>query len=291
MVSETPHTPRDFARLQAAFTHKKRRVLPFLAQLVAERLAERLAVMKPDIERIAVIGVGHGEAREHLRKRYPKAELVEISLNPALAPKQGFAARLFSKQAVALPLRAYGELPLQSKSVDMIWCNLANVCAQHPSALEEWQRVLKVGGFALFSALGPDTARQLIAGYSTQGVRVDLRELVDMHDWGDSLVHAGFSDPVMEMDTLALTYSSADKALAEFAALVPSRPITRGLRGRGALDAHKAALAARSEQGAIALSLELVFGHAFKVRESARGETAVSLESLKASLPSRKAKA
>lgn len=38
---------------------------------------------------------------------------------------------------------------------------------------------------------------------------------VDMHDVGDMLVHGGFSDPVMDMETLTLTYADPWQALRE----------------------------------------------------------------------------
>ena len=55
-----------------------------------------------------------------------------------------------------------------------------------------------------------------------------------MHDWGDMLVHAGFAEPVMDMERIVLTWADAEAALAELRTLGrnlhPAR--FRALRGR-----------------------------------------------------------
>ena len=42
---------------------------------------------------------------------------------------------------------------------------------------------------------------------------------VDLHDYGDMLVAAGFATPVMDMEKLTITYSTTDKLLADVRAL------------------------------------------------------------------------
>ena len=40
-----------------------------------------------------------------------------------------------------------------------------------------------------------------------------------MHDWGDMLVHAGFAEPVMDMERIVLTWATPEAALAELRTL------------------------------------------------------------------------
>ncbi|MEO6626277.1 MAG: biotin synthase, partial [Burkholderiaceae bacterium] len=90
----------------------------------------------------------------------------------------------------------------------------------------------------------------------------------DMHDWGDMLVHAGFAEPVMDMERITLTFDNAARSLQELRQLGRNLHIGRDatVRGRSwyrsllqALDA----LAVASPQRH-ALTFEVIYGHAIK---------------------------
>src|SRR5437667_54375 len=79
--------------------------------------------------------------------------------------------------------------------------------------LAGWHQALKVGGFLMFSCLGPDTARELREVYAQLGWPPAGHELTDMHDWGDMLVQTGFAEPVMDMERITLTYETPARLL------------------------------------------------------------------------------
>ena len=89
-----------------------------------------------------------------------------------------------------------------------------------------------------------------------------------MHDWGDMLIQAGFADPVMDMETITLSFASAQRLLQELRGLGRNFHPQRfaGLRGRGWLDRLHDALQthARLPDGQLGLRFEIVYGHAFK---------------------------
>ncbi|MBR7784717.1 SAM-dependent methyltransferase, partial [Undibacterium sp. LFS511W] len=88
---------------------------------------------------------------------------------------------------------------------------------------------------------------------------------VDMHDFGDMLVNAGFSTPVMDMEKLTLTYASPHQLLQDVRALGgnPLATRERGLFGRQRYQRLLALLEKqRGADGRIALSIEVVYGHA-----------------------------
>ena len=117
-------------------------------------------------------------------------------------------------------------------------------------------------------------------------------EFTDMHDWGDMLVHAGFAEPVMDMERIVLTWGSPEAALAELRTLGrnlhPGRfPALRGRGWKKALIEALAGLAVPGEHdGRIALTFEVIYGHAFRptARVSVANESAVSLSDMKAML-------
>jgi malonyl-CoA O-methyltransferase len=113
-----------------------------------------------------------------------------------------------------------------------------------------------------------------------------------MHDWGDMLVGAGFAEPIMDMERIVLTWPTPEAALAELRSLRRNLHPGRfaGLRGRRWRSELHGALAASAPPEAegegpprIALTFEIIYGHAFKPppRVALSGESAVSLRQMR----------
>ncbi|WP_353236387.1 biotin synthase [Diaphorobacter ruginosibacter] len=181
----------------------------------------------------------------------------------------------------------------EDASAQMLWANMALHTAANPQALiAQWHRSLAVGGYVMFSCLGPDTVREIHALYAEQGWPVPGHSMTDMHDWGDMLVHAGFAEPVMDMERITLTFASAERLLQELREL--GRNLHPGrfasLRGRGFRQRLEGALqdrlASAEQGGQLALTFEIIYGHAFKPQPSVKVEasSAVSLDDMRTML-------
>ncbi len=178
-------------------------------------------------------------------------------------------------------------------SVQMLWSNMALHMAADPQALiTQWHRALAVDGYLMFSCLGPDTLRELHALYAELGWPAAGHAMTDMHDWGDMLVHAGFAEPVMDMERITLTFATPERLLQELRGLGrnlhPQRfPALRGRHWRQRLEEALAQrLADPRHEGQLALTFEVVYGHAFKPAPRVRveGSSAVSLQDMRAML-------
>jgi malonyl-CoA O-methyltransferase len=104
-----------------------------------------------------------------------------------------------------------------------------------------------------------------------------------MHDFGDMLVNSGFSTPVMDMETITVTYESVDKLMADVRAHGgnPLATRRRGLLGRNAWRRVTEALEkTRRADGRLPLTFEVIYGHAFRPepRTTAAGEAIVRLD-------------
>lgn len=161
--------------------------------------------------------------------------------------------------------------------------------ADLPALLAGWQASLAVGGFVMFSCLGPDSFVELRPLYARRGWGRPAPDWWDMHDIGDLVLKAGLADPVMDQQRLTLTWASPESLLADLRALGGNAAPDRfaGLRGR----AWRAALLAeldglRDREGRLALTLELVFGHAFKAapRLAVAAETHVPVDAMRKAL-------
>ncbi len=156
-----------------------------------------------------------------------------------------------------------------------------------PALLARWQQLLAADGFLMFSSLGPGTLHELRELYRRLGWPPPAPEFIDMHDLGDMLVRAGFADPVMDQETLTLTWDGPQALLAELRSLggnaSPMRwPGLRTPRWRDRLYVELSSLA--GADGRLHLSFEIVYGHAFKAapRAPLKGETRVELEDMRA---------
>jgi malonyl-CoA O-methyltransferase len=251
---------------------------PWLHEEVARRMEQRLAFirlqpkswvcwnpLRAGLNILALLGKRYPQAMGHLfADRVGEVEWVQASSRASWWKP----ARWFQPQLKAEPLKSH--------STDMVWANMLLHQAADPEALlAEWHRVLAVDGFLMFSCLGPDTLKELRAVYEQQAWPMPAHEFTDMHDWGDMLVHAGFAEPVMDMEKITLTYVNSDKLLEDLRTMGRNFHVSRfnGLRGKNWLKQfHKAllSLASTDAEGRLSLVFEVVYGHALKPRPRAK---------------------
>jgi malonyl-CoA O-methyltransferase len=231
---------------------------------------------------------GGPQAHAAVARRYPGAGcfIVECEHSREAAARRALG-RPWWRLGGAAP--RFGTVP--DGAVQMLWSNMALHLSGEPQALiARWHRALAVDGFLMFSCLGPDTVRELRALYQALGWPPPAHEYTDMHDWGDMLVHAGFAEPVMDMERLSLTFESPGRLLAELRELGTNLHPHRfaALRGRGWRERLERELARglRGPDGRLGLTFEIVYGHAFKPapRPKVGEHSAVSLQDMRAML-------
>ena len=263
---------------------------PWLHAEVARRMAERLPFIKLQPRRVLDASPALGASAELLRLAYPNAEMLWHEVDPALAERaaRDRALNWWRKLRGAASSRV-ATLPVKPE-VELLWSNMAlHACADLPTLLAHWQASIAVGGFVMFSGLGPDSFVELRPIYARNGWGRPAPDWWDMHDIGDLVLKAGFADPVMDQERLRLTWAEPEALLADLRALGGNVAPTRfaGLRGRGWQRRLLAELdTLRDADGRLVLTLELVFGHAFKAapRLTVAAETHVSMEAMRASL-------
>ena len=284
---------RGFARAAATYD-----AAAVLQREVGSRMAQRLDYVKVAPAIVLDAGCGTGEAVGELGVRFPGATVVAFDI--ALPMVEAARRRVNTQQSLLRrllrPLRARGAsaprfvcadinaLPFAGVSADLVWSNLALQWINDlPRAIAELRRVLKVGGLLSFTTFGPDTLREIRAAFSRAGSATYTNRFVDMHDIGDMLVHAGFADPVMDMERITLTYESPRALLAELKAIGATnrtRGRLRGLMGRRRFERAMRALEALRDSGRIPATFEVIYGHAWKVapRKTPDGHAIVRLQ-------------
>lgn len=267
-----------------------RRPAPFLWLEAGRRMAERLPLLRMQPELVLDVGCAWGDGLTMLRQQYAQARIVGLEPSPSLVAMAGkthgraeWWGSLLGRRrvdVVCAPLTIPPTIAAIESGASMLWSNLALSWAPDiQRVFSSWHQALLPDGVLMFTAFGPDTLRELHLP--------ELRELgfrppsyPDMHDLGDMLVHAGFSEPVMDMELVHLRYPSPQAALTELAELgrPPHVNAMSGLRTPRQWQALQDTLlraAKLGEGGAVELTFELVYGHAFKpMTRAARGGVA-----------------
>lgn len=262
-----------------------------LAREVARRMGERLDLVKIQPQRILDVGCGTGADLRLLAERYPQAQRIGCDFSSAMLREAGgelpWFRRMLPGGRARESSRVCGEasrLPFAECSMSMLWSNLMLHWLTDPlPALREMHRVLAVDGLLMFTAFGPDTLKELRRCFGQADDAPHVHRFIDMHDLGDALVAAGFAEPVMDMETLTLTYDSLDALLRDLrisggqCALAGRR---RGLTGKQAWSRVRAAYELHRRDGRLPATFEVVYGHAWKPapRITADGRTIVRFD-------------
>ena len=301
--AERSSAPIDLRRVRQMFSSPARVAESgFLRREIAGRMFERLELIRLAPGLVVDAGCGDGADLPVLRQRFGAARLIGIdasaamlsaaraSQNAAQSSMNRLLQRWLPKTTAGAGIGAelacadFGQLPLAADSADLIWSNLALHWHPQPHRVfAEWRRVLRVDGLLMFSCFGPDTFRELRAAWSGIDKAPHTLPFVDMHDFGDMLVDAGFATPVMDMETITVTYADAPRLLQDVRAWGgnPLATRSRGLVGRAAyrrmLDAMEAG---RRADGTLPLTFEIVYGHAFRPvpRTTSSGEAIIRFD-------------
>lgn len=201
----------------------------FLFREVAERLLDRLEDIRRGFPLALDLGCHHGVVAELLAGRGGIETLVQADLSPAMARKaaaQGTATGGTATGGTAAGRAAAGRvptlaadeeaLPFADQSLDLV----LSVLSLHwvndlPGTLLQIGRALKPDGLLLAAMIGGDSLGELREALMRaeleieEGVSPRISPFADVRDIGALLQRAGFALPVVDVDSLTVTYPSA----------------------------------------------------------------------------------
>jgi len=257
---------RSFENAASSYDHAA-----VLQREVATRALERLELVRIDPSVIVDAGSGTGVALPALHQRYPRATLVALDI--AFAMLQKSRARIPGwKRWSGLSKRVFvcgdnERLPLQASCVDMLWSNLSFHWTNDLTALfGECRRILTPGGLLMFTTFGPDTLKELRTAWAVD-TNIHVNRFIDMHDIGDMMVAAGFSDPVMDMEYLTVTYNDIRALMRELKAVGAHNVAigrSRGLTGKYSFRQIEMRYESLRQSGRLPATFEVIYGHAWK---------------------------
>ncbi|MEK6747928.1 MAG: malonyl-ACP O-methyltransferase BioC [Pseudomonadota bacterium] len=264
-----------------------------LQREIANRVVERLDIIRHQPACIVDLGAGTGYGTRLLEKRFPKAHVLSLDI---AAPMLHIARKHGSWWRRVRGLEHYvcadaEHLPLADASADFVFSNLTlQWCQDLDRTFAECRRVLRPGGLFLFSTLGPDTLKELRASWQAVDAYAHVNLFMDMHDVGDALVRARFADPVMDVEHLTVTYKNALELMRELKRLGAHNAFSmrpQHLMGKQRLQAVVQAYEKFRRDGVLPATHEVVYGHAWRMEDkhppqkNANGVVHIPLSSLK----------
>lgn len=255
------------------------------AREIGDELLSRVAFFDLAPRAVLDLGAGTGRASRALRARFRAAQVIALDVSPAMLAVAGRRARWprrfdrVAGDACALPLRS-GSIDLVHSGLALPWF------ADLDLALAEIRRVMTPRGLFLFSALGPDTLRELRESWASVDSAVHVHDFVDMHDLGSALARAGFAEPVLDVEHYTRHFESLHAlacALRAAGARNAHAARPRGLTTRRRFAALAQAYESRRDGGRLPATFEVVYGAAFAGEPRAAragGEFVVSLDKL-----------
>ncbi len=178
----------------------------FLLDEVAARLVERLDDVKREFRCVLDLGAHVGTLRDKIETRPGLDFVVASDLSPAMTKKLGGAAVVADEEA--LPF-ADGSFDLIVSGLSLHWVN------DLPGALVQIRRALCPDGLFVAALLGGDTLVELRHALVEAESEVEgcasprVSPFLDVREGGALLQRAGFALPVVDSDSITVTWPNA----------------------------------------------------------------------------------
>ena len=250
-----------------------------IARRCGAELRERLELITIQPQAILDLGGGMGLESRELANKYPEALVVGLD--------NCFDAAC-DLTSVAQPdpwLACFGdahELPFKDHCFDFVFANLILPWTDSTDALKEVARVLKPGGLLLLSTFGPDTLIELRAAWAEVDNKPHGHAFIDMHDLGDTILQAGFLEPVMDADVVGLTYLSVEGLVRDLRMLGGTNALVdrrRSLTGNSRWQAFESGYwASAGDSDRLRATFELIYGVAWARIPPDDGERSIEVK-------------
>ena len=268
-----------------------------LQERVRDELLGRLEELQIQPRAVLDLGAGTGHATRALKRRYPQSLTVAVDIAPGMLERARAQSR-WLRRFERVRADAYA-LPFRDQSFDLVFSSLMlQWCDDLDAVFAEISRVLAPGGLLLFSTFGPGTLGELREAWSVSDARTSgvsdarmtgvsaartsgvsdarmssvsdaavthagnhVNHFFDPHALGMALMHAGFAEPVLDVDRIVMQYPDALTLMRELKAIGAhnvTRGRPRGLTGRARLAAMTQAYESQRRDGLLPATYEVI---------------------------------
>lgn len=212
----------------------------FLLARVADDLAERLAIVRRSFPLAANIGAHHGLVSQAIQGIAGVERVIDVDVTEAALLRSKTSLRVVAEDDA---------LPFADASLDLVVSGLSlQLVNDLPGALVQVRRALRPDGLLLASLLGGATLKELRESWLAAEAEISggasprVAPFADVRDMGALLQRAGFALPVVDSETVTVTYANPLALMQEIKAMGASNmlvsrrrtPVTRLLLMRAA---------------------------------------------------------
>ena len=240
----------------------------WLTSEISERMAQNLPFIKIDPQKILFLGDFDQRTFKYFLEKYPHTEMWSDQKS---IKNRSFLERMnpFRKNTISF---FDFEKEFDLADFDFVWAGPLRLQVEnYADFFSKVGNCLKNQGLIMFTYLGPDTGKEY-REFVVQGGSIGP----DMHEIGDLLIKSSFADPVMNMEYINLEYENHELLLKDLRAIhlvedqfANLENLSRKLREK------------KQEKEKKVLTMEVVYGHAWKVPKKEPGVTRISPESIK----------
>jgi malonyl-CoA O-methyltransferase len=170
-------------------------------------------------------------------------------------------------------------------SVDLVLAHFPLVAKADPIAiLREFSRVLRDEGLLLLTSLGPDTLYELRESFLSVDNAPHVYDFYDMHHVGDWLKGLHFSDPVVDREVITIAYDHLSLFFQDLKQLHATNQLvnrSRGLLSKNRWEKMLLHYEQFKKEDYYPVTIELVFGHAWKVKQNNKDEFVISVDQIR----------
>lgn len=241
-----------------------------LQEGVRNELLGRLAELPVQPRAVLDLGAGTGHASRALKRRYPQALVAAVDIAPGMLERAREQSR-WLRRFERIRADAYA-LPFRDAAFDLVFSSLMlQWCDDLDAVFAEIARVIAPGGLLLFSTFGPGTLAELREAWdaseaASERASSHVNHFFDPHALGSALMHAGFAEPVLDVDRIVLRYPDTMALMRELKAIGAhnvTRGRARGLTGRRRLAAMSEAYEALRRDGSLPATWEVIHASAW----------------------------
>lgn len=232
-----------------------------LQRAVGEHLLHRLA---EEPKCILDLGCGTGHFSNILQSRFAASAVLGIDLAEGMVR----FARQSRSTCIHWLCGDAEQLPLEDAVVDLVFSNLTiQWCGQLTQLAQQIHRVLKPGGIALLSTLGPATLRELRAAWEQVDGFVHVNRFIPAQQLKEQLQLAGFTQVTFSTEIRKVYYPDIFGLSRELKALGAhnvnaGRPT--GMTGRKRLQQFASAYETFREAGQLPATWEVIYCEAHR---------------------------
>lgn len=232
---------------------------------LVDRLLSRLAYIRLAPKNILIVDLFCDHAKKFLAKKYPMAKIKIAGDEKSV---QHFQNHFF----------------------DLIIAPFALLREEKPAQLlKTFYHVLRDKGLLLCMTLGPDTFCELRNSFATIDSHAHVYPFMDMHYLGDALKKLHLADSVVDKEEITILYDDLNlffQDLKNLRATYHDEKKSHGLLSKNKWEKMIYAYEKQKTQDAFPITLELIYGHAWKVPlaqqyDEEKNEVTVSIERLR----------